>query len=67
MLGLIGVSKLVREQEKEMTILITIYTQIHKATQFLTQKYRLPPIEELGKTTTMEQLLEKIQQSTNQR
>jgi hypothetical protein len=50
-----------------MTSSLTICAQLHKATQVLTHKSHLPPIEELRKTITMEHLLEKIQQNINQR
>jgi hypothetical protein len=43
-----------KRAEKETTSSLALCTQIHKATEDLTQKCFLPPIEELGKTNTTE-------------
>jgi hypothetical protein len=49
-----------KRAKEENTSSLVIYLHLLKVAQVLTHKCHLPPIEELGKTISMEQLLEKI-------
>jgi len=46
--------------DRETTISMVIYSQLHKVAQDLTRKCHIPPLQELGKTLVMEQLIEKV-------
>jgi len=54
-----------KREYKETTNLLDICSQLHKETQCLIRKCRLPPLEELGKTLMMELLIKKTQQSAS--
>jgi hypothetical protein len=54
-----------KREDKETTNSMEICSRLHKATQGLTRKCRLPPLEKLGNTFITEQLIEKVHQSTS--